>query len=143
MTWAKPSIPGSRSYPNGFTANPVLTGQRYTAPPHGMRALPGLDTSGTFTLSLGQTSSDTAAIVEKCWWLVDNRLNTSQFNQPPGFAVNLTVSPGTGLISGAITAPALKLSTLPVHAVVLQSTADVKGFFLNYNTKDSAPVFRQ
>ena len=143
MTWAKPDIPGSRSYPNGFTANPVLTGQRYTAPPHGVRALPGLDSSGTFTLSLGQTSTDTTATVAKCWWLVDNRINTSQFNQPPGLAVNLTVSPGTGLIGGAITSPALKLSTLPVHAVVLQGTADVKGFFLNYNTKDSAPVFRQ
>lgn len=74
MDWRRPRMAGALYYPEGFVIRTTLAGQRYTAPAPGVRAMPGLDSTGAFNLALSEHFDVTPSIVAGCWWLVNNQI---------------------------------------------------------------------
>ena len=139
LHWVCPgSASGSRVYHPSFAISTLASGQRYTAPTPGVRALAGLDGAGAFVLSLSGAGLKTP-VNHNAWWLVNNRLNTSEFSAP---RLALSVTPATGLITGTLTSAGPKPVAQPVRAVILQGTRDVQGFFFDPASQRSGIVRR-
>ena len=125
MTWVS-ALPDSASAGTGATY--PLAGQRYHAPAHGVRALPGLAGQGAFTLGFSGAGLSTTS--HTAYWGLNNQINTLQFENPRVF---LSVNASTGLVTGSILPLMPKLPALPLRAVILQGTGRLQGF-----TSDSA-----
>ncbi|MDB6139087.1 MAG: putative Lysyl endopeptidase, partial [Verrucomicrobiaceae bacterium] len=137
LQWSKPALTTEKYYPAGFTTTLAASGQRYTPPTPGVRALPGLDGTGRFTLGLD--GAGFSLVNHDVFWLVTNQINTALFNDP---RMTLVLAPATGLVSGTVTSAAPKSPALPARTVILQGSATLQGFFLNTTTKTSGSIQR-
>ena len=120
VDWFRPTNSTSAYYPDGFTTNVTLVGEKYVVPGAGGTTAAG---DRQVTLSGGNLASNIVHAIT-----VDTKGNVT-VSTPNDENLKMKLNPATGAFSGSFTHPVLS-KTITFNGLVLQTDGPGAGYFL-------------